>query len=202
MKIKEPVITKPLSDKIARMLLRTMPIVPGLELYDIFIELKKGKKSINSKIEQAYKALKETSNLISDLENDLNERAEKIKILKDVYEEYAKLAEIEEDKIQPLLNQLEKTVGKRRNIERVVSFFINILAGLLIFILGIWAGPRVKALIWPEQDKQQIEDVINEGEIGKRSSSFQIQFEIKNEKNGSYQINLQPKRKPALSCHN
>ena len=146
------------------MILRTMPIIPGPELYDLFVELKDGKKTINSKIEQAYKSLKETSNLVSDLEADLVERTEKVKELKETYEEYSKLAEIEEDKIQPLISQLEKTVGKSRNIERIVSFFINLLAGLLIFIIGIWAGPTVKDWIWPKEKVEQTEIIegINE----------------------------------------
>jgi len=147
------------------MILRTMPIIPGPELFDIFIELREGKKSINTKIEKAYKSLKETSKLIADLESDLNERTEKVKELKETYEEYSKLAEIEEEKIQPLINQLEKTVGKSRNIERVVSFFINLIAGFLIFVLGIWVGPKVKALIWPNQSKSQTEQAIKKDEL-------------------------------------
>ncbi|MCJ8166117.1 hypothetical protein MKJ04_14820 [Pontibacter sp. E15-1] len=157
--MKEPIITKSLTNKITRMILRTMPIIPGPELYDLFIELKDGKKTINSKIEQAYKALKETSNLVADLESDLIERTEKVKELKETYEEYSKLAEIEEDKIQPLISQLEKTVGKSRNVERVVSFFINLIAGLLLFIIGIWAGPTVKDWIWPKEKIEQMENI-------------------------------------------
>jgi ABC-type multidrug transport system fused ATPase/permease subunit len=153
--LKEPIITKTLTNKITRIILRTMPIIPGPELYDLFIELKDGKKTINSKIEQAYKSLKETSSLVSDLETDLIERTEKVKELKETYEEYSKLAEIEEDKIQPLISQLEKTVGKSRNVERVVSFFINLFAGLVIFIIGIWAAPTVKNWIWPNENVEQ-----------------------------------------------
>jgi uncharacterized phage infection (PIP) family protein YhgE len=147
MEFKTAKISKTLVRNISRMILRGLPLIPGHELYDIFVELKEGKKSINSKIDKAYNSLKETSELISDLESDLNERTEKVKELSDTYEEYSKLAKIEEDKIQPLLNQLEKTVGKGRNIERIVSFFINIVAGLLIFILGIWLSPKIKELI-------------------------------------------------------
>lgn len=167
MKFKGPTMTKSLSNKLTKMILRTMPIIPGPELFDIFIELKEGKKSINTKIESAYNSLKETSNLITDLESDLNERTEKVKELKATYEEYSRLAEIEEDKIQPLINQLEKTVGKSRNVERVVSFFINLIAGFLIFVLGIWAGPKVKGFIWPNQVKQETEEIINNIEMNK-----------------------------------
>ena len=166
--MKEPILTKNISNKITRMILRFMPILPGPELYDIFIELKDGKKSINSKIKQAYNSLKETSNLVADLEIDLKERTEKVKVLKETYEEYSKLAEIEEDKIQPLINQLEKTVGKSRNIERVVSFFISLFAGLLIFVFGIWAGPGVKRWIW---SNDKVEQTVNFKNVNERNMS-------------------------------
>ncbi|MEM6397572.1 MAG: hypothetical protein AAF741_14575 [Bacteroidota bacterium] len=130
--------------KFTRLMLRALPVLPGPELYDIFIDLKEGKKSINQKIDKAYHSLKETSALIKDLENDLIERTDKIKELKEKYEDYSKLAEIEEEKIQPLIKQLDKAVGKGRIYERIVSFLINIVAGIILFVLGIWAGPKIQ----------------------------------------------------------
>ncbi len=88
-------------------------MVSGPELFDIVIELKEGKNTINAKIEEACKSLRDTSNLISEIEKDLNERTEKVRELKEIYEEYSKLTEIEEDKIQPLLNQFEKNNRKK-----------------------------------------------------------------------------------------
>lgn len=175
---KDSLITKNLIDKINRTILRSIPFLPGPQLFDLFIELKEGKKSINSKIEEAYKSLNETSGLITELENDLKFRTEKVKELKETYEEYSKLAEIEEEKIQPLLKQLEKAVGKNRNVERLVSFFINLIAGLLIFVLGIWAGPKVKEWIWP---KEKIETVKNSQDKTETRQSHIALFE-KNEK--------------------
>jgi len=148
-------IPKKAERNITRMILRTIPLIPGPEIYDIFVDLKQGKKSINEKIEKAYISLKDTSELISDLENDLIERTEKVKDLKEKYEEYSKLTEIEEEKIQPLLNQLEKTVGKGKIAERIISFFINLTAGVLIFILGIWVSPKIKN--WYNKNNTQIE---------------------------------------------
>ncbi len=186
MKLKTPKISKTLARNISRMILRGLPLIPGPELYDIFVELKEGKKTINSKIDKAYNSLKETSELISDLESDLNERTEKVKELRDTYEEYSKLAEIEEDKIQPLLNQLEKTVGKGRNIERIVSFFINLVAGIIIFILGIWFSPKIKELIRGDEissqqtEKPTIEQkvVVPDTTLTKTGSTSEIKNDI------------------------
>jgi len=114
------IIPKETTHKIARLLLRTIPIIPRPEIYDIFIDVRKGDKSINEKIDKAYESLKETSQLINGLEKELIERTDKVKDLKTKYEEYAKLAKIEEDKIQPLLSQLEKTMGKGKLAERII----------------------------------------------------------------------------------
>lgn len=157
-------IPKTTEKKIIRLILRTLPIIPGPELYDIFTDLDEGKKSINKKIDKAYSSLRETSELINDLECDLVERTEKIKELKEKYEDYSKLAEIEEEKIQPLLKQLDKTVGKGKIAERLISFFINIIAGIFIFILGVWASPKVNS--WINNDsKKGSEKVINYDKI-------------------------------------
>ena len=148
-------IPKKAERNITRMILRAISIIPGPEIYDIFVDLKQGKKSINEKIEKAYISLKDTSELISDLENDLIERTNKVKDLKEKYEEYSKLADIEEEKIQPLINQLEKTIGKGKVAERIISFFINLITGILIFLLGIWVSPKIKK--WYNKNNTQIE---------------------------------------------
>ena len=73
--------------KIARLILRVIPIIPGPEIYDIFVDIRKGDKSINDKIDKAYESLKETSELIDGLEKELLERTDKVKELKGKYEE-------------------------------------------------------------------------------------------------------------------
>lgn len=137
------------NNKIIRLILRSLPIVPGPEIYDIFIDLRRGGKKINAKIDQAYESLKDTSKLIEDLEKDLLERTEKVKILKEKYDEFSKLAEIEEEKVKPLLKQVETVISKGKKSERFISFFINILAGLFIFILGIILSPKITS--WTQQ---------------------------------------------------
>lgn len=104
--------------------------------------------------------------MINELETDLSNRVNKLNELKTTYERYSKLADIEGEKIKPLMEQLEMTMGKGRNLERLVSFGINILAGLLLFILGIWASPHVKD--WFNNPKNETEQI---NYINKRDSS-------------------------------
>ena len=133
-------------EKFNKVLLRTLPILPAPEIYDLFKELSESKKSVNQKIEKAYNSLRETSSLIDELQMDLNERTERVKELKESYEKYAKLAQIEEDKVKPLLDEIEITVGKGKGKERLWSLLINLVAGIIIFILGIWLGPKIISL--------------------------------------------------------
>jgi predicted RNase H-like nuclease (RuvC/YqgF family) len=128
--------------KLLRALLDTIPFVTvSPEVYDIFEELRNSRKSLDRKVEQAAASLKETSNLISELEVDLKERSEKIKILRDEIERYSKIAEVEEDKAKVILQEVQTTLNKGKNIERWVALGINLIAGILIFILGIFTGP-------------------------------------------------------------
>lgn len=139
-------ISKATFERINKVFLRMFPILPAPELYDLFKELSDSKKSVNQKIENAYNSLRETSNLIDELQTDLNERTERVKELKDSYEKYAKLAQIEENKVKPLLEEIEKTLGRGKGRERIWGFIINIIAGIFIFLLGIWLGPKITAL--------------------------------------------------------
>ncbi|KRT15954.1 hypothetical protein ASU31_10625 [Pedobacter ginsenosidimutans] len=136
-------IPKSTIDKVIKLFLRTLPLIPAPELYDILNDLKKSKQDINEKINKAYVALRETSELVDELQKDLTERTDQVKRLSDEYERYSKLAEIEQEKIQPLLIELDKTVNKGKYQERWVGFVINIVSGIIIFILGIWLGPKI-----------------------------------------------------------
>ncbi|MDZ7897537.1 MAG: hypothetical protein U5N85_05860 [Arcicella sp.] len=84
-------------------------------------------------------------------------RTEKVKQLRDEYERYSKLAEIGEEKIKPLLIELDKTVNKGKNIERWVSFGINIIAGIILFMLGIWLGPKISKMFTDKPNIEQIQ---------------------------------------------
>jgi predicted nuclease with TOPRIM domain len=150
-------ISKTVTNKIVRLLLKSIPLIPASELFDIFEDLKKSKQTINEKIEKAHESLKDTSTLIEDLQSDLIERTEKISELRNQYEHYSKFAEIEEEKIKPLLLELDKTVNKGKNFERIVSFGINIIAGLIIFALGIWLGPKITKIFTSDNEKPVLE---------------------------------------------
>ena len=141
---KKPIIPSSTAKHIFRALLRSIPLIPGPELYDIIEDLKKSRTSIDEKIQKAYNSLQTTSKLINELEESLKERTEKLIYLRQEYERYSKLAEMEEDKARALIQQLELSLGKTRNHERWVSLFINLIAGIIVFILGILLSPIIR----------------------------------------------------------
>lgn len=135
--------TKIFAEGISRILLRMLPLAPGPEIYDLIFDLSKLRTSPDEKVKKAYESLHETSTLISDLEDGLKERLEKVEKLKGEYDRYSALAEVEEDKAKALVAQLELTIGKGQPKERLISLFLNITAGIIVFIIGVFASPYV-----------------------------------------------------------
>ena len=143
-KEKKRIIPSSTAKYIMRALLRMFPLIPGPELFDIITDFKKSRALSNEKIEKAYSSLQETYKLINELEENLNERTGKLIFLRSEYERYSKLAEVEEGNSRALIQQLELSLGKTRNRERWVSLLINLIAGIIIFMLGILLSPIIR----------------------------------------------------------
>lgn len=152
-------VPKSTNTKLIRLLLRSIPFIPGPEIYDLFDDIKDSRKTINQKIDRAYASLKETSELVDELHSELEERTSKVKELKVKYEHFSKLAEVEEEKAKPLIDEIQKSLGKNKNKEVVIAFLINIIAGILIFLLGIWLGPKITDWIDKKDETDNIENV-------------------------------------------
>jgi len=85
--------------KIMRLLLRALPFpVPAPELYDILIDLKKSSTDFDIQVNEAVDAIKKSSRLVKELEENLKERSARIEELRTEYEKYSELAEIEQEK--------------------------------------------------------------------------------------------------------
>lgn len=143
-KEKKPIIPSSTTKYIMRALLRMFPLLPGPELYDIIKDLTQSRDSSSEKIEKAYNSLRETSKLISELEESLNERTKKLDILRKEYKRYSELAELGEIKARALIQQIEASLGKTRNREHWVSLIINLIAGIIVFIFGILLSPIIR----------------------------------------------------------
>lgn len=106
-------------------------------------DLTENEESFGRKIDRAYESLQDTSRLVERLETKLQTKIENVTKLKQEYERYSALAEIEEGKARALLSQLDISLNKGKGSERVIAFIINLIAGGIIFVLGIWVGPYI-----------------------------------------------------------
>jgi len=117
------------------------------ELEYLLEYLTENEESFGRKIDRAYDSLQETSRLVERLESKLKLKIESVEKLKTELDRYSKLAELERPKVEALITQLDLSVSKGKTKERVYSFLINIIAGLVLFVFGVWASPFIKALI-------------------------------------------------------
>lgn len=133
-----------------RLALRALPLpfVPGPELYDLLRDLQRSRTAVGAKVERAVKSLTEASELVAELQAELTERVEKVGKLQAEYEKYEQLAKVEEGKARALIDQIEETVGRGRSRERWIALGINLAAGIIVFLLGVIAGPRITAWLW------------------------------------------------------
>jgi predicted RNase H-like nuclease (RuvC/YqgF family) len=130
-------IDRAMQDKMWRLLLRWIPIIPAPEIYDLLRDVKRSQDDVDSQVTEAIESIQKTSALVTRLEESLKERASKLEQLQQEHERYSQLANIESKKAQALLTQIEATLGKNAGKERWFAFGINIAAGFIIFILGV-----------------------------------------------------------------
>ncbi|MFV5912473.1 hypothetical protein [Bacillus cereus] len=110
-------------------------------IIEMLNDLKESETSIDTKIQKVNASLKETSQIIKELETELTERTQKLELLQIEYERYSKLASIEQEKASALLSQVDHSVNKGKRSERWIGFWLGIASGLIIFILGLILTP-------------------------------------------------------------
>lgn len=127
-----------------RLIFRMIPLAP--EVKYIIQELKESRFELDVKIAQAHKSLLETVELIHDLEDALKESTNNLNLLRQEYDRYSELAGIEEEKAKIVLGEVSKTLGKGKGRERLERLIISLIAGLIVFVLGIVLGPTIR--VW------------------------------------------------------
>lgn len=132
-------------DKVLHLVLRTIPGVPGPELYDIVRDLQRSRGDLNDKVNRAATSLREASQLVADLQGELTKKLDQVQKLKSEYEGYHQLATVEQEKAKALIQQMQKALGAGQSRERWIALAINLLAGIIDFVLGVWLSPRVSA---------------------------------------------------------
>lgn len=136
-----------------RLLFRSLPIqFPQFyEFYNVLRDIQKSRNDLEKKVSNASEALTEASKLVNELQTEISARVEKVGRLKEEYKRYQELAQVEEANAAALIKQLDASLGRGRGRERWVALIINLLAGLVIFILGIVLGPWLRKLLGVSQ---------------------------------------------------
>jgi predicted nuclease with TOPRIM domain len=144
-KTKYPIIRKSTKQKLIREALGSLPlpIIGGPELYDLITDLQRSRGSMDEKIDEASESLKKASELVDEIEQILTDRTTKLAVLKQEVERFSKLSEVEEENAKAIVQQLELTLNKGKNQERWVGFVINIVAGLILFVVGVVLSPAL-----------------------------------------------------------
>jgi hypothetical protein len=133
-------------DKLWRLLLRWIPLIPAPEIYDLLRDVKRSQDDVDEQVTEALDSIRKTSKLVGQLEDSLKDRAMRLEELQKEHERYSQLAEMEANKAQALLTQIETTLGKNIGRERWISFGINLAAGLILFLLGVIVSDYLKHL--------------------------------------------------------
>jgi predicted RNase H-like nuclease (RuvC/YqgF family) len=121
-------------------------MLPGPEIYDLLKDLQSSRTELGGKVKRAAAALENASTLVAELQAELTTKVEQVEKLKTEYERYQQLASVEEGKAKALVEQLQQTLGAGRSRERWIALAINIVAGIIVFILGVWLSGWIRSL--------------------------------------------------------
>jgi hypothetical protein len=123
-----------------------IPIGPVPEVYDLIRSVGRSEEDLDRQIKDAFDSLGKSSALVEKLSGVLQEREIRLKTLQAEYERTAQLATLTKEQASAVANSLELALGKSAGRERLISFAINIAAGIVIFILGVFASEWIKGL--------------------------------------------------------
>ncbi len=120
-----------------RAFLRTIPFVPGPELYDVLKSVRQSQNDFDQQVSEAVEGLQKTSGLVVALQNGITDRMKQLEQLRQEYDKYSELAQIEGKKAEALMRQIETTLGKEQRKERWIALAMHLGVGFLYFLLGV-----------------------------------------------------------------
>jgi hypothetical protein len=121
-----------------------IPLLPAPELFDVIVAARRSQSDVDKQVQEAVDALSRSSILIDNLGETLKARGEKLTLLQQEYNRISQLASLTAEQGEAVALSLEKALGRSQNKERIIAFAINIIAGLLIFVFGIFAHDLYK----------------------------------------------------------
>lgn len=101
---------------------------------------------MQQKLNGAMTALSEASAYMGELENKLAVQKQNLDNVMASYSHYQQLANTEKSKADAFIHEMAVKINEGAAKERMWAFAINIVAGILVFVLGVIASDKVHAL--------------------------------------------------------
>ena len=140
-------IDKGLVQRISRLMMRMVPFLPVPEMDALFAYIRRSQTDFDRQVSEAVQALHNTSELVSTLQQRVEERMAKLQAVREDHERYSQLANIEAKKAEALLKQVGATLGKEQRKERWIALGMHLGVGFLFFMLGVIASDSFKAWV-------------------------------------------------------
>lgn len=102
-------------------------------------EVHQNRYSLEEKIQEANKALLQTSKVIQELEQELQKNVTNLNIAKEEYEKFSQLAQLKEGEAKAVATQIASSLDSGKWNERWFNIAVGFGFGLFFFILGIIA---------------------------------------------------------------
>jgi len=131
-------------NEVMNLFMLSIPFFPGVVIINLVKELQNSPLKLNEKVNRAVESIRIASLLVADLERELSSKLEQVEKLKTEYERYQQLATVEEQKARAFIQEMQQLVIASQRRERLVALAINILAGIVVFVVGVWASPKIR----------------------------------------------------------
>lgn len=139
-------MSKTTADALLRFVLRALPLFPAPEMYDLIRSVGKSEKNLDREIKEAFSALSKSSSLVDSMGVMLKEREQKLLLLQGEYERVSELSKLTQSQADAVSKSLELALGRSASRERLIAFGINLAAGGILFLVGVFASDWIKGL--------------------------------------------------------
>ena len=119
-------------------------VVVSEALFRLLTKRLRPQQDLEAQVEEAAEALRRASELTTDLQQVIGERTKQLQQLQVDLERYRQLAQIEQRKAAAVVEELGQFYHKSAGRERWVAFAINVVAGLLLLIIGVAVSEPLK----------------------------------------------------------
>lgn len=114
------------------------------EVLGVVSAIRKSQIDVDKQVSEAADSLRNASLLVASLQKSVEDQMSKVQKLREEYDRYSKLAQVEMAKAEPIIRQVESAIGKEQSRERLIALAMHLGVGFLFFVVGVLAGDSFK----------------------------------------------------------